>query len=118
MKNIFNFKKFISNKLNEYKNASKVEVLPLKSVIDQFKSLEKGINSLGYKVEFSEKDINRVAENHSTCKFIIDGKQKTFLIFKNGTVYLSKENEDGYIGILIYYDEFLKGLKKILKEAL
>jgi hypothetical protein len=118
MEKLYNFKRFISNKLNEYKNATKVEVLPLKDVVEQFKLLEKGLKTLGYTIEFEQKDITREAENFSTCKFTIDGKQKKFLIFKNGTVYLSKENEDGYIGILGFYDEFLKGLKKILKEAL
>lgn len=118
MGKLYGFKRFISNKLNEYKNTAKVEVLPLKSVVDQFKTLEKGIKSLGYKVDFSQKDIKRVSEKYSICEFTVDDKKNKFLIFKNGTVYLSKETEDGYIGILMYYDDFLKGLKKILKEAL
>jgi hypothetical protein len=118
MEKLFNFKKFISNKLNEYKNVAKIEVSPLKTVVDQFNLLEKGIKSLGYNVEFLQKDIKREAENFLTCTFTIDGKKNKFLIFKNGTTYLSKDSEDEYIGILMYYNEFLKELKKLLKEVL
>jgi hypothetical protein len=118
MINIFGFNKFIINIINKYKNITKIENIHLKDVSDQFKLFEKGIKTLGYKVEFSQKNIKRIADNCSSCKFTIDYNEEIFLIFKNGTVYHTKESEDKYIGVLGYYDEFLKGLKKILKEEL